>query len=237
MKVQGAEAQQAVAAAGDWNSAWLARYGASHEARVLRADSRSTATTSSPRWVGTRVASRSPPARTQPSARRSRASTRRRGPRSSTPTPSTTKTPGPGSAKAEVAEIDYTAFTSRAKAHHVTARLIVRRVPDANPAHQSELFTVYRYHAVFTNSPLPTLAAEKTHRGHAIIEQVIADLKNGPLAHLPSGNFWANSASQRGDQPVRPAKPAYPTTTTSPTHTAQNLNDSRTVDPGLAFAL
>jgi len=29
---------------------------------------------------------------------------------------------------AEVAEIDYTAFTSRAKAEHVTARLIVRRV-------------------------------------------------------------------------------------------------------------
>ena len=95
---------------------------------------------------------------------------------------------------AEVAEIGFTAFTSKAKAKQVTARLIVRRVPDANPAHQSELFTVYRYHAVFTNSPLPMLAAEAAHRGHAIIEQVIADLKNGPLAHLPSGKFWANSA-------------------------------------------
>jgi hypothetical protein len=38
------------------------------------------------------------------------------------------------------------------------------------------------------------LAAESTHRAHAIVEQVIADLKNGPLAHLPSGKFWANSA-------------------------------------------
>jgi hypothetical protein len=95
---------------------------------------------------------------------------------------------------AEVAEIDYTAFGSRRRDQQVTARLIVRRVPDANPAHQSELFTVYRYHAVFTNSPLPMLAAEKAHRRHAIIEQVIADLKNGPLAHLPSGSFWANSA-------------------------------------------
>jgi hypothetical protein len=36
--------------------------------------------------------------------------------------------------------------------------------------------------------------AEKTHRGHAIIEQVHADLKQGPLAHLPSGSFTANSA-------------------------------------------
>jgi hypothetical protein len=70
----------------------------------------------------------------------------------------------------------------------------VRRIPDLNPANQSALFTVYRYHAVFTNTPLPMLAAEAAHRAHAIVEQVIADLKNGPLAHLPSGSFAANSA-------------------------------------------
>jgi len=87
---------------------------------------------------------------------------------------------------AEVAEIPYTAFTSKPKAQHVTARLLVRRVIDMNPNNQSELFTAYRYHAVFTNSPLPMLEAEKAHRAHAIVEQVIADLKNGPLAHLPS---------------------------------------------------
>ncbi len=95
---------------------------------------------------------------------------------------------------AEVAEIPYTAFTSKPKAKHVKAKLIVRRVTDMNPNNQSELFTAYRYHAVFTNSPLEMLEAEKAHRAHAIIEQVIADLKNGPLAHLPSGHFWANSA-------------------------------------------
>src|SRR5664279_1562118 len=55
---------------------------------------------------------------------------------------------------AEVAEIGYTAFASRAKAKHVAARLIVRRVKDLNPANQSELFTAYRYHAVFTNLSL-----------------------------------------------------------------------------------
>jgi hypothetical protein len=95
---------------------------------------------------------------------------------------------------AEVAEIPYTAFTSRRCDQHVAGRLIVRRVRDLNPANQSELFTVYRYHAVFTNTPLPMLDAEAAHRAHAIIEQVIADLKNGPLAHLPSGSFAANSA-------------------------------------------
>jgi hypothetical protein len=38
------------------------------------------------------------------------------------------------------------------------------------------------------------LVAESQHRGHAIVEQVHADLKNGPLAALPSGSFAANSA-------------------------------------------
>jgi hypothetical protein len=96
--------------------------------------------------------------------------------------------------EAEVAEIPFTAFSSKAKALQATGRLIVRRVPDANPNNQNPLFTVYRHHAVFTNSPLPMLQAESAHRGHAIVEQVIADLKAGPLAHLPSGKFWANSA-------------------------------------------
>ena len=47
---------------------------------------------------------------------------------------------------------------------------------------------------MFTDSPLPMLDAEADHRRHAIIEQVIADLKSGPLAHLPSGRFAANAA-------------------------------------------
>ncbi len=99
---------------------------------------------------------------------------------------------------AEVAEIVFTAFTGRRKREHVTARLIVRRVRRLNPrtvaAGQAEMFAVHRYHAVFTDSTEPMLTAEATHRDHAIIEQVIAELKNGPLAHLPSGVFTANSA-------------------------------------------
>jgi hypothetical protein len=100
---------------------------------------------------------------------------------------------------AEVAEIPFTAFASRGKARQVSARLIVRRVRDQNPTHvqrtaQGELFRVWRHHVVFTDSPLPMLKAERDHRRHAIIEQVIADLKNSALAHLPSGHFAANSA-------------------------------------------
>ena len=100
---------------------------------------------------------------------------------------------------AQVAEIPaYTAFTGRRKAEQVTARLIVRRVRDlAKPAtvgEQGELFPAWRYHPLFTDSPFTTLQAERQHRHHAVIEQVIADGKAGPLAHLPSGKFNANAA-------------------------------------------
>jgi hypothetical protein len=96
---------------------------------------------------------------------------------------------------AEVAEIRYTAFTSTKRP--LTARLIVRRVKDLNrqaAAGQDELFGVWRYHAVFTDSPFVTLQAEAQHRDHAIVEQVLADWTSGPLAHLPSGSFPANAA-------------------------------------------
>jgi hypothetical protein len=96
---------------------------------------------------------------------------------------------------AEVAGTGYTAFTSKKKELQVTARLIVRRVRDKNPKAapgQSELFPAWRYHAVFTDSPFELVQAEDQHRGHAVIEQLLADLNDGPLAHLPSGKFNAN---------------------------------------------
>ena len=91
---------------------------------------------------------------------------------------------------AEVAEIPYTAFASTTDA--VTARLIVRRVKDAR--HPDALFPVWRYHPFFTDSTEPVADADITHRRHAIIETVFADLIDGPLAHMPSGRFGANSA-------------------------------------------
>jgi DDE family transposase len=97
---------------------------------------------------------------------------------------------------AQVAEVPYTAFTSK-KGQAVTARLIVRRVRDLNKqaaAGQDELFPVFRYHAVFTDSPFELIQAEGQHRDHAIVEQVFADVTDGPLAHLPSGSFAANAA-------------------------------------------
>ena len=51
-------------------------------------------------------------------------------------------------------------------------------------AEQGELFSLYLYHCVFTDSPLTLVQAETDHRGQAIIEQVHADLRSGPLAHF-----------------------------------------------------
>jgi len=96
---------------------------------------------------------------------------------------------------AEVAEIPFTAFAAQKKANQIAGRLVVRRIPDLNPhTGQATLFETWRFHAFFTTSTLDTVAADKTHRGHAIIEQVHADLKNSALAHLPSGKFTANAA-------------------------------------------
>ena len=95
---------------------------------------------------------------------------------------------------AEIAEIEYTAFASD-KDHRITARLVVRRVRDKNqPEGQDEPFPVWRYHAVFTDSPFELVRAEADHRRHAVIEQVIKDGKSSALAHMPSGRFQANNS-------------------------------------------
>ena len=79
---------------------------------------------------------------------------------------------------------------------------MVRRIPDSNAdkkraAGQGTLFDVWRFHAFFTTADpeiLDTVAVDKAHRAHAVIEQVHADLKGSALAHLPSGVFTANAA-------------------------------------------
>jgi len=98
---------------------------------------------------------------------------------------------------AEVAEIPFTAFSSRKLSERIEGRLVVRRIPELNPfegAGQPTLFDTHRFHAFFTTSTLDTVTADKTHRQHAIIEQINADLKDSALAHLPSGIFTANAA-------------------------------------------
>jgi hypothetical protein len=104
--------------------------------------------------------------------------------------------------RAEVAEVVFTAFSAQKRSEQLPGRLVVRRIPDFNAeahkaAGQDTLFDVWRFHAFFTTADpavLDTVAADKTHRHHAVIEQVHSDLKNSALAHLPSGVFTANAA-------------------------------------------
>jgi hypothetical protein len=102
--------------------------------------------------------------------------------------------------KAQVAEVPFTAFVSHKKADRIPGRLIVRRIPELNPKKsdgQETLFDSWRFHAFFTTTDTAkadTVAADQTHRRHAIIENVHADLKASALAHLPSGVFNANAA-------------------------------------------
>jgi hypothetical protein len=103
--------------------------------------------------------------------------------------------------RAEVAEIPFTAFATQKHSLRVPGRLVVRRIPDLNPHArdgQATLFDTWRFHAFFTTTDPEVMdtpvTADKTHRGHAIVEQVHADLKSSALAHLPSGMFNANAA-------------------------------------------
>src|SRR5829696_1813163 len=110
------------------------------------------------------------------------------------------ETTGSWISKAQVAEVPFTAFTSHKKADQIGGRLIVRRIPELNPNQstgQETLFDTWRFHAFFTTTDpaaLDTIAADQTHRRHAVIENVHADLKASALAHLPSGVFAANAA-------------------------------------------
>jgi hypothetical protein len=93
---------------------------------------------------------------------------------------------------AQVAEVTYTAFAGTPQA--VTARLIVRRVRDQAVGPEDEMFPAWRYHPFFTDTTEPGPDADVIHRQHAVVETLFADLIDGPLAHMPSGSFAANSA-------------------------------------------
>lgn len=71
-------------------------------------------------------------------------------------------------------------------------RLIVRRTRLLGT--QAELFPDWRHFAFITNRAQDIQVVEAEHRDHAVVEQVIADLKDQALAHFPSGDYDANAA-------------------------------------------
>jgi hypothetical protein len=90
---------------------------------------------------------------------------------------------------ADVAETTYRPFSKK----HPEVRLIIRRVKPT-PGSQLALFATYDYHAFITDREGDMIELEADHRRHAIVEDVIRDLKYGVgLNHLPSGRFCANA--------------------------------------------
>jgi Transposase DDE domain group 1 len=71
-------------------------------------------------------------------------------------------------------------------------RLIVRRTRLVGP--QARLWPDWRHFAFITNRTEDIVIVESEHRDHAVVEQVIADLKDQALVHFPSGEFNANGA-------------------------------------------
>jgi hypothetical protein len=71
-------------------------------------------------------------------------------------------------------------------------RLIVRRTRLLG--RQAQLWPDWRHFAFITNRTDELQVVEAEHRDHAVVEQVIADLKDQALAHFPSGEFNANGA-------------------------------------------
>ena len=71
-------------------------------------------------------------------------------------------------------------------------RLIVRRTRLVGA--QAELWPDWRHFCFLTNRSEEITLVEAEHRDHAVVEQVIADLKDQALAHFPSGQFNANAA-------------------------------------------
>lgn len=71
-------------------------------------------------------------------------------------------------------------------------RLVIRRTPLIGK--QAELWPDWRHFCFLTNREDALELVEAEHRDHAVVEQVIADLKDQALAHFPSGDYDANSA-------------------------------------------
>ena len=103
---------------------------------------------------------------------------------------------------AAVAAIDETAWqdikypdggqAQIAETVYADRRLIVRRTRLTGK--QAQLFPDWRHHPFLTNRTDAITIVEAEHREHAVVEQVIADLKDQALAHFPSGQFHANGA-------------------------------------------
>ena len=93
------------------------------------------------------------------------------------------------------AQVAETTIIAGGRDNRRDVRLVVRRTRLTDSA-QAALWPDWRHHALVTNrDDLNSAAGDAYHRQHATVELAIRDLKASTgLAHLPSGNFFANAA-------------------------------------------
>jgi hypothetical protein len=93
-------------------------------------------------------------------------------------------------------DIDYTpdGQAQVAETIYQGRRLVVRRTR-LTDTRQARLWPDWRHFAFLTDLDGDTVATDKFHRHHAVVELAIRDLKEGAgLEHIPSGHFFANGA-------------------------------------------
>ena len=118
--------------------------------------------------------------------------------------------------KAEVAEIPFTAFSSRKASEQVHGHLVVRRIPDLNTADhgQQTPFDTWRFHAFFTTTDtdlLDTVDAGKTHRVRRQLITTPARIASSARQlklHLPTGWPWQHPWTELFTQTCGPPKTA-----------------------------
>ena len=94
-------------------------------------------------------------------------------------------------------------------------RLIVRRTRLLGA--QAELWPDWRHFAFITNRDEEIALVEAEHRDHAVVEQVIADLKDQALAHFPSGRLPRQRRLDRAGR-ARAQPPALDAAARAPGH-------------------
>lgn len=137
---------------------------------------------------------------------------------------------------AEVAEIALTGFTSNKKTDQMPAGWRCAGSSPSRSPGQDTLLEQRHHYALFTTRPAAvadTVATDEAHRGHAIIEQVDADLMDSALPHMPSGRFtatWLVVAVMPSPDPRRRRAGADPSSLAPPL--ARSATNSSSSPPG-----
>ena len=116
-----------------------------------------------------------------------------------------------------------------AETTHGDRRLIVRRTRLIGA--QAELWPDWRHFAFITNRTEDIALVEAEHRDHAVVEQVIADLKDQALAHFPLGRVQRQRRLDRARRARAQPPPMDTTDRTTRHHRPRRPHTAPPTDP------